>query len=336
MKYGRPLVFWIQLLLLFKSSFSQTFLSECQACCQQLFDELTGNSVNDLQLREGCEAGCARQLDGLQCGNRPEACQTGFDMRENGFADFNNLTAGEVVQVFCVEGSIEESAAPTASPTPPTNAPTTSPTRSPLISITTDTDSDSTLDSLPVIGGVAAGALLIGVIIIVLLIPKKKKPELADGLTDDYEESEAKPSKPSVLRENDDLAGLGGLSAVSPMFPNIHQAPSTLRQRQRLSLQQLRESQLLNPNAVKQTFQVTFDFEAEQDDELNATEGEILLGLYAVDADWWVVKREQTGEIGMVPLNFMQAINGQTPPVGPESLRLSNKEPSVPGEDDIF
>ncbi|XP_046848947.1 CD2-associated protein-like isoform X1 [Xenia sp. Carnegie-2017] len=84
-----------------------------------------------------------------------------------------------------------------------------------------------------------------------------------------------------------------------------------------------------NPMSDKSSrAKVTFDYDAENDDELTLKEGDIVKVLDQEEEGWW--KGELKGKIGVFPSNFVELIHG--PPPGPvESPPEPPKEP-VTGE----
>lgn len=50
-----------------------------------------------------------------------------------------------------------------------------------------------------------------------------------------------------------------------------------------------------------------YDFEAENDDELSARKGEVLLCL-DMQGDWFVASNPETGRTGIVPRTYVQPI----------------------------
>ena len=58
---------------------------------------------------------------------------------------------------------------------------------------------------------------------------------------------------------------------------------------------------------------MTFDYDAENDDELTLKEGDIVKVLDQEEEGWW--KGELKGKIGVFPSNFVELIHG--PPPGP-------------------
>lgn len=53
-------------------------------------------------------------------------------------------------------------------------------------------------------------------------------------------------------------------------------------------------------------FEVRFTFIAEHDDEITANSGEVLQGVSKINDDWFLMKRPSTGQIGMIPISFLQ------------------------------
>ena len=77
---------------------------------------------------------------------------------------------------------------------------------------------------------------------------------------------------------------------------------------------------------------VTFDYEAENDDELNLTEGDMVKVLDQEEEGWW--KGELNGKIGVFPSNFVELVKGPPPGAAdaqpePEPPKEPPKEPGI-------
>ncbi|KAG0171161.1 hypothetical protein DFQ28_000231 [Apophysomyces sp. BC1034] len=55
------------------------------------------------------------------------------------------------------------------------------------------------------------------------------------------------------------------------------------------------------------------DYEAQQEDELTLKDGDIIHVKNTDNQDWWFAEKQETGESGMVPSNFLQQVGGATP-----------------------
>ncbi|XP_028414309.1 CD2-associated protein-like isoform X2 [Dendronephthya gigantea] len=78
---------------------------------------------------------------------------------------------------------------------------------------------------------------------------------------------------------------------------------------------------------------VTFDYDAENDDELTLKEGDVVKVLDQEEEGWW--KGELNGNIGVFPSNFVEVIKGPEPeppvPKQPEPPKESEKKPKIIG-----
>ena len=78
---------------------------------------------------------------------------------------------------------------------------------------------------------------------------------------------------------------------------------------------------------------VTFDYDAENDDELTLKEGDVVKVLDQEEEGWW--KGELNGSIGVFPSNFVEIIKGPEPeaqaPKEPEPPKEPPKEPGILG-----
>ena len=71
---------------------------------------------------------------------------------------------------------------------------------------------------------------------------------------------------------------------------------------------------------------VTFDYEAENEDELNLTEGDMVKVLDQEEEGWW--KGELKGKIGVFPSNFVELVKG--PPPGAADAQPEPEQPKEP------
>lgn len=73
---------------------------------------------------------------------------------------------------------------------------------------------------------------------------------------------------------------------------------------------------LLPPPPVEAV--VEFDYEAQQDDELSLTVGDIIVNIRRDDGGWW--EGELGGRRGFFPDNFVRVSNGTHPPTRSPTL----------------
>ena len=72
---------------------------------------------------------------------------------------------------------------------------------------------------------------------------------------------------------------------------------------------------------------VTYDYTAENDDELNLTEGDMVKVLDQEEEGWW--RGELKGKIGVFPSNFVEIVKG--PPPGAAEPQPEPEPPKEPG-----
>lgn len=76
-----------------------------------------------------------------------------------------------------------------------------------------------------------------------------------------------------------------------------------------------------------------YDYDAQEDNEVSFTEGEILTEIQKVDPDWWFVTNSK-GQQGLVPANYLQIIEDEEPvpaaPVRQVPVAASTTAPSAP------
>ena len=73
---------------------------------------------------------------------------------------------------------------------------------------------------------------------------------------------------------------------------------------------------------------VTFDYDAENNDELTLKEGDMVKVLDQEEEGWW--KGELNGKIGVFPSNFVELVKGPPPSTDePQPERDLPKEPGI-------
>ncbi|KAK5941292.1 actin binding protein [Knufia obscura] len=71
-----------------------------------------------------------------------------------------------------------------------------------------------------------------------------------------------------------------------------------------------------------------YDYEAQEDNEISFTEGEILTDIQKVDPDWWVVTNTK-GQQGLVPANYLQLIE-EDDHIPSSTQPAANQTPAAP------
>lgn len=73
-----------------------------------------------------------------------------------------------------------------------------------------------------------------------------------------------------------------------------------------------------------------FDYDAQEDNEISFQEGEILTDIQKLDPDWWMVTNSK-GQQGLVPSNYLQLIEDETPipAAAPAGIQAAAAAPPV-------
>ena len=74
---------------------------------------------------------------------------------------------------------------------------------------------------------------------------------------------------------------------------------------------------------------VTYDYDAENEDELNLKEGDMVKVLDQEEEGWW--KGELNGKVGVFPSNFVELVKGPPPGKGQAEPHPEPEPPKEPG-----
>lgn len=81
-------------------------------------------------------------------------------------------------------------------------------------------------------------------------------------------------------------------------------------------------------NETNAVAKVTFDYDAENDDELTLKEGDIVKVLNQEEEGWW--KGELNGKIGVFPANFVELVKGSVSMTESQPVSVTpHQEPGI-------
>ena len=303
---------------------------DCEACCATLVDDYenwqpdgsssyggTCTGACATGYREPCQAGCrgpTSVTDVLTCSLFQNQCDAGVQWINQGFTTKTFAQIPPNTERFCAPGGvISVTAVPTNSPVPPSPMPTDAPTvtAAPSLRPTKSPVAENDLaEILPIaIAGSAAGVVAIAVLGLYLqgggaawfgagqkkgkgkgnekaqakaqAKAKAKEVEVSQHsyVTDHYVENETK--------DDDD-------SSFIPYLP-----PSVA-----LSVFSEGQSTVYAP-INEATYRVTYDFLAENPDELSVAKDSKVQGVRQVNSNWYLVRNED-GMQGMVPVTYLE------------------------------
>lgn len=251
---------------------SQTDLSVCNNCCVEHFIGIFDNPGGQRDdATERCELGCDEGSFqfGLECVSGEVIdpdCQVGINFRTNGEHSFID-EVGDPINQFCVgNGVLSVSASPTQEPTPRERAPVAFDDEVPE-----PEESESSIPILPIALGAVGGCVLVVGAILFLIIPRPKN-DFDKGLT-----------------ENE--------------FAKIQEETRSVGTATILHKQAVQREKFAG-KIIK--YKVIQAFEAEAEDELSLKVGEFVEGVTPVDEEWWIVRRVDSDEEGLVPLAYLE------------------------------
>lgn len=199
---------------------------------------------------------------------------------------------------------------PTPEPTPPTVSPTLFPTRAPTKDGILNEDN---VMLFGIIFGVGGGVSIAAFVVIYQRRKSGVDTEVAEELLEWKAKHGSMPGSTANSLQNPMYGAVSG-EEVKPMVGkpnpnrvslkglNVHAWLQEVKEEERAK----RESAKL-PNAEPEAalkMKMKFDFVAENEDELSAKKGDVLLCLDVRD-DWFVASNPETGESGIVPRSYV-------------------------------
>lgn len=64
-----------------------------------------------------------------------------------------------------------------------------------------------------------------------------------------------------------------------------------------------------NYGSLGRVYRAMYDYEAQDDDEVSFIDGDLIINVGSIDGGWMTGEVQRTGQIGMLPANYVQLAN---------------------------
>lgn len=64
-----------------------------------------------------------------------------------------------------------------------------------------------------------------------------------------------------------------------------------------------------NYGSLGRIYRAMYDYEAQDDDEVSFQDGDLIVNVSSIDGGWMTGQVQRTGQVGMLPANYVQVVN---------------------------